>query len=178
MVMLDPINQIQWMKASELNANGYNPNVVFTPELRLLERSILKTGWVQPILISPTRTIIDGFHRWRLSIESPALVERYAGSVPTAMLDVDEREARILTVRMNRAKGVHVALRMSELVRDLVDEGGMDQQEVALEIGATPLEVKTLYDRSLLKARNLAEYKYSEAWTPRMERTRMKQRAR
>ena len=61
--MLDPINNIQWILASDLNGNDYNPNVVFTPELKLLERSLLKTGWVQPILISKDKIIIDGFHR-------------------------------------------------------------------------------------------------------------------
>ena len=56
--MNNPIDNIKWLDANELNGNDYNPNVVFTPELKLLETSILKTGWVQPILISKDKTII------------------------------------------------------------------------------------------------------------------------
>ena len=67
--MNDPINNIEWLDANELDGNDYYPNVVFTPELKLLELSILKTGWVQPILISRDKIIIDGFHRWSLSKE-------------------------------------------------------------------------------------------------------------
>lgn len=65
--MTDPINSIQWLDAGTLKANHYNPNVVMNTELRLLERSILQTGWIQPILVNANRIIIDGFHRWSLS---------------------------------------------------------------------------------------------------------------
>jgi len=168
----DPVTRIVWMEAKGLNANAYNPNVVFEPELKLLERSILLTGWVQPILVSRTGTIIDGFHRWRLSLESQGLRERYDGLVPCAVLDVDEKQARILTVRMNRAKGTHVTVRMADLIRKLVDEQGMTPQEIATELGATMLEVQALYAGSLFKMRDLKNYRYSEAWAPKLARKR------
>ena len=65
--MNDPLDNIQWLDAKSLEGNDYNPNAVFSPELKLLERSILATGWVQPVLISKDNIIIDGFHRWSLS---------------------------------------------------------------------------------------------------------------
>ena len=34
-----PIDKIEWLPASDLIANSYNPNVVFTPEMKLLELS-------------------------------------------------------------------------------------------------------------------------------------------
>jgi ParB-like chromosome segregation protein Spo0J len=143
--MNDPISSIEWRDAATLQANSYNPNVVFTPELRLLERSILLTGYVQPILITPDGTIIDGFHRARLAQDSPAIKKRYAGQVPCAVIDVTRDKAMILTIRMNRAKGSHVAVRMSEIGRELIDVHSRDPQEVAIEIGATKDEVDLLY---------------------------------
>jgi len=80
--MKDPINRIEWRDAASLEANNWNPNVVFTPELRLLERSILLTGWTQPILITADGLIIDGFHRVRLALDSRAILERYGGKLP------------------------------------------------------------------------------------------------
>ncbi len=162
----DPIATIEWRTAEDLHANAWNPNVVFTMELRLLERSILMTGWVQPVLITKDGTIIDGFHRWMLSRESAQLKERYKGKVPCAVLDVSPAEAMLLTVRMNRAKGTHVAVRMSELVKKLVDEHGYDAQMIAAEIGATRDEVDLLYQDSIFEARNLKDYRYSRAWEP------------
>lgn len=168
--MKDPIDCIRWRHFSELTANHYNPNVVFNPELRLIERSIIVNGWIQPILATPAGTIIDGFHRWKLVQDSVDLQRKYGGLVPVAELDIDEGEARILTVRMNRAKGTHVALRMSELVKDLVEKHNFTEERICLELGATPDEVRLLYQNSLWKARGLDSYRYGPEWVPRETR--------
>lgn len=162
----DPIARIEWVLASSLKPNGWNPNVVFRQELQLLETSIMRTGWVQPVLISRDNLIIDGFHRWCLTTKSKALIERYEGRLPCARLDVGEAEAKMLTVRINRAKGSHVAVRMAELVQQLIDEHQASREEVAAGIGATLEEVDLLYQNSIFKARKLDEAPYSKAWYP------------
>ena len=162
----DPISNIVWKPASSLHANEWNPNVVFTPELKLLERSILSQGWIQPVLVNRNDMVIDGFHRWMLSKDSKALNKKYGGQVPCAVLDVDDSQARILTVRMNRAKGTHTALRMADLVKALVKDGGMSVEDIAKEIGGTKQEVELLYQNDIFKARNLKDYKYSQSWVP------------
>ena len=162
----DPINKITWLNASELDGNDYNPNVVFTPELKLLERSLIKTGWVQPVLVSRDYIIIDGFHRWRLSQDSAAMKERYKGMLPCAILDIDKPTAMILTIRMNRAKGSHVAVQMSEIIHQLIDEHNLDPNEIAQEIGATKDEINLLYQDGVFKMKNIKDYKYSKAWYP------------
>jgi ParB-like chromosome segregation protein Spo0J len=163
---MDPINQVKWLPAVELDGNDYNPNMVMTPELRLLERSILLTGWVQPILITRDRIIIDGFHRWRLALDSSKLKARYNGLVPCAELDVDRATAMIMTVRMNRAKGVHAAFRMSAVIKELVDQHGVDLSTLAQEIGATKDEINLLYQEGVFSSKNIDKYKYSDAWYP------------
>ena len=75
--MTDPIDKIEWRVANELNSNNYNPNVVFNKELKLLELSILKQGWIQPVLILEDGTIIDGFHRAKLAQDSKEIKEKY-----------------------------------------------------------------------------------------------------
>ena len=162
----DPINRIQWMDCADLKGNDYNPNVVMNSELRLLETSLMLTGWVQPVLADPERNIIDGFHRWRLSQDSKQLRERYGGKVPVAILSVTRPQAIMLTIRMNRAKGVHVAYRMSDVVKELIDIHGCEREEIAAGIGATADEIDILYQDSIFKSRNLADYKYSKAWVP------------
>jgi ParB-like chromosome segregation protein Spo0J len=164
--MNDPIRNIEWRDAATLDANNYNPNIVHQPELRLLERSILLTGYVQPILITKDGTIIDGFHRSRLALQSEALVKRYAGKVPCAVLDVARDQAMMLTIRMNRAKGSHVAVKMSEIVRELIDVHHCDRQEVAIEIGATADEIDLLYQDGVFKAKKIDQHSYSRAWYP------------
>lgn len=164
--MTDPIDNIQWRATSELKANDYNPNVVITPELRLLEFSILKTGWIQPVLVDPDDNIIDGFHRWSLTRDSKALQERYDGKLPVAVIDCTRAEAMMLTIRINRAKGTHIAIRMSQVVRELIDVHGVSPDDVAKEIGAGRKEVDLLYQENMFKARDIKNAKYSVAWEP------------
>ena len=38
--MSDPIDEIEWVDSADLSANDFNPNVVFTPELKSLEKNI------------------------------------------------------------------------------------------------------------------------------------------
>lgn len=162
----EPVERIVWREADELRANDYNPNIVMTPELKLLRYNLLKHGWIQPILVNPNGIIIDGFHRWMLSRTDELVREKYAGRVPCVVMDVSDAEAMLLTIRMNRAKGSHVALRMSEIVRKLIDEHQYDPQTIATQIGAHLTEVDLLYQDGIFKARKLKDYKYSRAWVP------------
>ena len=135
----------------------------------MLERSLLKTGWVQPILISKDKIIIDGFHRWRLSQDSKAIKEIYKGKVPCAILNIDRPTAMILTIRMNRAKGSHIAVQMSEIIHELIDKHNVDPILLAQEIGATKDEINLLYQDGVFKMKNIQNYKYKKAWYPAEE---------
>lgn len=166
----DPISRIEWRDAATLDANDYNPNFVFSPELRLLEHSLLTTGWVQPILIDPERRIIDGFHRARLARDSAAMIARYDRLVPCATLMVDRPQAMLLTIRMNRAKGTHTAVKMSAIIRELLDVHGLSPAAVAEAIGATAAEVDLLHQDGVFAAKKIPEHRYSKAWYPAEER--------
>ncbi len=164
--MKHPIDAIKWLPVDDLRANTYNPNVVYTPELRLLERSILQQGWLQPILVNRELLIIDGFHRAGLAKTSAAVRALTAGKVPCAVLDISTAEAMLLTVRMNRAKGSHIAIKMHELVAELVTVHGQTPKHIAESIGATADEVELLLQDGVFKALKISEHKYSTAWVP------------
>jgi hypothetical protein len=161
----DPIDSIRWVAASELEANPWNPNRVHKPELALLEQSILLTGWIQPVLVSREKMIIDGFHRWRLSLDSEPVRSRYGGLLPVAVLDVDRASAMLLTVRINRAKGSHGSVHMSTLVRSLL-ELGIPRDRIKREMGATDLELDLLSAADLFVARDSKSHAYSPSWYP------------
>jgi hypothetical protein len=107
-----------------------------------------------------------------LSRESESLRKRYAGKVPCAVLDVPRDQAMMLTIRMNRAKGTHVAVRMSEIVRELIDVHACDPQEVAIEIGATKDEIDLLYQDGVFKMKNIEAYPIRKPGTRKSVRRR------
>lgn len=163
---LEPVEDIQWIPCDELKANHYNPNRVMNAEMNLIEKSILKTGWIQPILVNKNNVIIDGFHRWTLSKLSTQLRERYHGKVPCAVLDVSDAEAMIITVRINRAKGTHLAFRMADYVKEIVEKHRVPIDQLARDIGATLDEVQLLMENDVFAAKDIENWTYSEAWIP------------
>lgn len=162
----EPVDNIVWIPARELKPNSYNPNVVFNTELNLLEESILRNGWVQPIVINPNNIIIDGFHRYSLSMISKKLQSKYAEEVPCVIVDISDAEAMMMTVRMNRAKGKHAAIKMSDIVQTLIDEHGLTPEDLISGMGMTESEIGLLYDGTLLKHVDWQSKKYSKAWIP------------
>ena len=166
MTIQDPINSIEWVEAASLKANYWNPNRVHKPELKLLEHSLLSTGWIQPILVNKNGVVIDGFHRWRLSQDSAEVKKRYGGKLPVAILPVEDDEAMAITVRINRAKGSHAAVEMHKLVQALVDDYGWSREQIAKEIGAHKNEVDLLLQSGVFQAKNIKNWAYSKAWYP------------
>jgi len=162
----DPINNIIWKESSSLNPNDWNPNRVLKAEYDLLVHNILTMGWVQPIIINTNSIIIDGFHRWRISQDVESIKKKYKGKVPVVVLDIDDRQAMIYTIRMNRAKGVHASNGMQDIAKKLVNEHKMTKEQLEYELGMSSTEVDLLLSDSVLTARNSKDWKYNKAWYP------------
>lgn len=163
----DPISHIKWLDVRELNPNDYNPNVVLNQELNLLKFSLLKTGWIQPILVSDKGVIIDGYHRYWLSSNDKDLISRYGYKAPCAVLNIDEAERMLLTIRINRAKGNHVAVKMHELVSKVFHEHGYSIEDIGKSIGASKDEINLLLKEDVFDALDIKNHKYSKAWIPK-----------
>lgn len=154
-----PLQELQWRKAEQLTANDYNPNVVQPQEMKLLELSIRKHGCLQPVLIDQNNCIIDGFHRWTLS-------KQFGWRVPCVVFTMTEQERKLLTIRINRAKGTHVALRMADIIKSLL-KSGLTQEYIAEQIGASKFEVTLLGTDSVFTQQNVQDHKYSLSWIPK-----------
>lgn len=111
--------------------------------------------------------VIDGFHRSTLAKADDEVRAMTGGLVPCAVLELPVAERMLLTVRINRAKGSHVALKMHELVRTLVQDHGIPVADVCAGIGATKHEVETLLTENLFKKFDVENTPYSKAWVPK-----------
>lgn len=174
-----PINDIQWLRHESLEANNYNPNRVMRPEMTLLKTSLMRTGWVMPILVNRhmiermsgkehvVHTIIDGYHRVTLVKTDKEVAALSDGHLPCCVFDLSEPERKLMTVRINRAKGTHVAVHMSDLVKSLINEDGLTVEEICAGIGATRHEVEVLLMKDVFEKLGTAEHQYSKAWVPK-----------
>ena len=170
----EPIDCVLWIKRQQIIANDYNPNVMSPTEKRLLETSLVKDGYTQPVVVLPIQQsknkpsqwqVVDGYHRYLLSKKN-SLNKRINGYLPITILDVESHtmaDQMAATIRHNRARGQHQVAAMSDIVRDL-SRLGWNDQKIGDELGMSQDEVLRLKQISGL-AELFSEHDFSEAWT-------------
>lgn len=170
----EPTDCVLWIKQQQVIANDYNPNVMSPTEKRLLETSLVKDGYTQPVVVlsiqqsknKPSQwQVVDGYHRYLLSKKN-SLNKRINGYLPITILDVESHtmaDQMAATIRHNRARGQHQVAAMSDIVRDL-SRLGWNDQKIGDELGMSQDEVLRLKQISGL-AELFSEHDFSEAWT-------------
>lgn len=164
----EPVDHIEWVRASEVTANDYNPNSVAPPEMELLRLSITADGFTQPIVTNQEgdlRIVIDGFHRHRVGKECDDVRERIKGFLPVVQIratQVDRGDRIASTIRHNRARGKHQIEAMSAIVLELKRRNWSDEK-IAKQLGMDPDEVLRLAQITGL-AVAFADRDFSQAW--------------
>lgn len=159
-----PLGAVVWIPRTELRANHYNPNRVFTRELALLKQSILEDGWTQPIVARPDGEIVDGFHRWTLSAD-PEIAALSGGLIPVVRLaPASAADQMASTVRHNRARGQHGILKMSTIVREAA-AAGMTGDVIEKKFGMEQEEIVRLSDTRPSPA-SAGKESFGKGWVP------------
>jgi len=126
---------------ADIKPNEYNPNVVPERIMEQLKKSIERGGIEQPILVrkdGKQYIIIDGEHRWK------AAVELNIEKLPCTVKDVDENEAKIETINMNKLRGEFDSLKLAEVLKSLQEV--YSPAELEERLGYTEIELKTYED--------------------------------
>lgn len=146
----EPVDCVLWVKNEKVHGNQYNPNIVFKPEMQLLETSIVNDGYTQPLVTweeeSRDREVVDGFHRHLVGKNCEQVRERVRGYLPVVTINeghasLSDRMAS--TIRHNRARGTHNIELMSTIVAELVEMGKGDRW-IAQHLGMSPDELLRL----------------------------------
>jgi hypothetical protein len=131
------------------------------PDIRQIEASIKQHGVMAPVVLrSDGLTIIDGHTRVNIA-------HRLGWDTIWAVhANVDEIDAMILHLRMNRNRGDAVARRVSVILRRILAANRFDPNDLRLSLGMTKDEFDVLADGTILKHRKIATAEYSAAWVP------------
>ena len=95
--------EIRTLKAAQLKAAEYNPRRDLQPEdaeYKKLRRSIEEFGYVEPIIWNERTGNVVGGHQ-RLKV----LLEKGEEEIEAVVVDIDERDEKILNVLLNKVKG-------------------------------------------------------------------------
>lgn len=125
--------------------NQYNPNRQNDHEFELLLASIRSDGFTTPVVVLSDNTIVDGFHRWK------AARELGMTEVPVVRVDMDAAQARVSTLRHNRARGDEDIEMATAILRDLDSLGMLDHAQEELLLDDVDLE-RLLADVAIAEA--------------------------
>jgi len=153
---------VQYITHDKIVPNTYNPNRQSEDEFELLKRSMTEDGFTQPIVCVEHETkgmfrIVDGEHRWRCSKELG-----YA-EIPIVVTPMSMEQARIATLRHNRARGSEDIELTANVLRDLESLGALDWAQDSLMMDDLELQ-RMLEDIPAPDA--MAAEEWSGAWVP------------
>ena len=126
---------IDYLPIDEVKPNDYNPNRQSEYDFELLCKSIDEDGMTQPIVaLRESRVIVDGEHRWR------ACKALGFDEVPVVLTDMDPAQARIATLRHNRARGNEDVELAAAVLKDLAKLGIDDYLKDSLMMDEVELD--------------------------------------
>jgi ParB-like chromosome segregation protein Spo0J len=168
--------KVEYVPIGDIAPNSYNPNRQSDHDFELLLRSMREDGFTQPIVCArlteemidedPNElgqfkpgqiVIVDGEHRWRAA----SVLEME--EVPVVITDMSLAQARIATLRHNRARGSEDYELSAQVLRDLEQLGVMEWAQDSLMLEDTDVE-RLLSDAAVPEL--LADEEFSEAWAP------------
>jgi ParB/RepB/Spo0J family partition protein len=157
------ILKIEYVGIDDVEPNEYNPNRQSDHDFDLLKRSITEDGFTQPIIVLLAKNangkhpIVDGEHRWR------AARDLGFTEIPVAKVDMSMEQARISTLRHNRARGSEDIELSAQVLRELRDLGALDWAADSLQLD--DIEIERLINE-IPAPDALAHEEFSEAWNP------------
>ena len=150
-----------------LNEPEWRATHVLKPDLELLQQSVVDYGLLSPIIVrKKTLQIIDGYHRWIIFRSNKEIMSRHAGKIPALIFDIDEIDAMMMHLRLNRGRGNIFANNMSSIIKDVHYSEKYDVDEIRELLNMNVMEVDMMLDGSLLKSRKVKDHTYSKAWVP------------
>ena len=132
------------LRISDVEPRKNQPRKVFEESaLAELASSIAQHGVIQPIVVRDTHTgfyaIVAGERRWRAA-KMAGLTE-----IPVVVLDVDDAKAAELALIENIQREDLTPLETAQAYRDLMEEHGLTQEQVAEKVGKSrPAVANTL----------------------------------
>lgn len=128
---------IQEIALGDLDPNPWNPNRMDEVTYAKLKAYLKVRGFARPLVVRPLGErfqILGGFHRWR------AARELGYRTVPCNVMELDDREAKILSINLNELKGEPVQALFARLVADLSTELSVEDLETHLPYSEAELK--------------------------------------
>lgn len=153
-------------RPDELRPAPWATSHVLRPDERLLADSLTVHGWLMPLVVTRDGLVVDGNQRLRMVLSDPKVAAALPDKIPVNVVEVDEVDAMLMHMRLNRGRGLVVAKRVSGLLNEVLAAGRYERQEVRKMLCMTPEEFEVLCDAVYVKLKAVSQHQYSRAWIP------------
>ncbi len=113
--------KIQYIAVDELKPAAYHPRRMGEDELARLERSIQEFGFADPVIVRRVGLEVIGGHQRVVAAKRLGLA-----TVPVVFLDVTPRQAKLLSLALNKISGTWDDRRLAELLSELNARSDID----------------------------------------------------
>lgn len=123
---------------NKINLNDWNPNFVSSTIMNAIKDDIIKNGFLEVIVLQKHNkklkkdyVIINGEHRYQallqlwkdgyklISKDSKTGKEKKVFGIPSTVIDVNDKTAKALTIRLNREHGDLMPDKVGAIIRDI-----------------------------------------------------------
>jgi ParB-like chromosome segregation protein Spo0J len=135
------IHQTVALKVSDLNPAAYNPRKITAERFEALKESIRIDGFLEPLVVQKKGLgIIGGHQRLRAIKELCVEAGEATPEIPCILLDITDRDAKRLNIKMNKIQGEFEARMLGELLVDIYEDNPINIAEDTALLGFSPGE--------------------------------------
>jgi hypothetical protein len=158
---------IEYVDPSVLSVPEWKATYTLRPEMLVISASLSQFGFIQPLHVrKATGEIIDGSERFLLATSIPKILRKSSGLIPVVFHDVDQIDAMLMHLRLNRGHSQVIAQKTSNIVRSVKRSGKYGVSDFEDMLCMRSEELSIMLDGSLLKTRKLKDHNYARAWIP------------
>lgn len=149
------------VRLEDLNAAAYNPRLITDEEMLALKASLVKHGFVEPLVVQKKGTMLIGGHQRVAALRELAEEGkvRVPELVPAVVLDVSDAVAMQLNITLNRVGGEFDAHKLGLVLAQVVSDPTFD----ALPLGFAQDQVVELVRQATATPEELARQLEREA---------------
>jgi len=127
---------VEWVDINSIKANNYNPNFMPSDLMEALKKDIHARGLEYPVIIrKDNQEIIDGWHRWT------CCKSLGWNQIPITRRDVNDAEAMIRTLRINRERGHLLPNETGSLLKHLSESIPTDKLPVVTAMPSADIAI-------------------------------------
>jgi len=158
---------IEYVQPETLTVPTWRATYVLRPEMLIIAASLSQRGFIEPLHVRrQSGEIIDGSERFLIATNAKYILQQSNGLIPVVFHDIDQADAMMLHLQMNRGHSVMTASKVSTIIRALSRSRKYDRDDFDKMLCMRADELSLMLDGDLIKVRKIQEHNYARAWVP------------